>query len=231
MTGKQEFQPGKSQARHRRRIRPMNRVLFFVVVCLFTATQVFGDPVPTITRIGKPPGSAPVSTADTPSGPATPAAKPGPAKPAEQAAEADPKAVAAKRPAVGKPGSAGTVKAAALRLKIVTCGVDRKGRERVSFTFDRPYRPVLKTLPGEKPRIYFDVAGATMDEGVKTQQDGKGPLVRQVRINLDSASGALRAVVELVSQKDYIIRPILYRKENRFLLEIEPKKSRSRLRP
>lgn len=193
----------------------MNRTFFFVVLCLFLVAQAFGGPGHAAAQAGKPPGGAPVSAADSPAGTAAPVVKPG----------------AAKRPAVEKRSPTGGGKTASLRLKSVECGADRKGRERVSFTFDRLYRPVLKTLPGEKPRIYFDVPNASVDPGVQAQQDGKGPLVRQVRISHDSASGSLRAAIELVAEKDYVVRPILYRKENRFLLEIEPKKPRSRHRP
>ncbi|NPU83520.1 MAG: AMIN domain-containing protein [Syntrophaceae bacterium] len=210
----------------------MNRICILLVLCLLTAAQAFGESGRTATEAGKLPGGAPVSTADTPSGTAMPVVKPGPAQPSGRATEAAPKPEAAKRPAVGKPGTAGTVKAVApLRLKSIGCGVDQKGREQVSFIFDRPYRPVLKTLPGEKPRIYFDVSNASVDPGVPSQQDGKGPLIRQVRISHDPASGSMRVAIELVPEKDYIVRPILYRKENRLLLEIEPKKTRSRRRP
>lgn len=209
----------------------MNRTFFFVVLCLFLVAQAFGGPGHAAAQAGKPPGGAPVSAADSPAGTAAPVVKPGTVKSPAQAALPVQQKAAAKRPAVEKRSPTGGGKTASLRLKSVECGADRKGRERVSFTFDRLYRPVLKTLPGEKPRIYFDVPNASVDPGVQAQQDGKGPLVRQVRISHDSASGSLRAAIELVAEKDYVVRPILYRKENRFLLEIEPKKPRSRHRP
>lgn len=205
----------------------MNRIGLFLIFFLFMAVQAFGEPGRTVPETVKPPGSAPVSTEDGP-----PSMKTGHAKPPVQATRADGQKEALKKsaPGKGRPPENGPA-ATPLLLKRIGCEVDQKGRERVSFTFSRPHRPALKTLPGEKPRIYFDVPNASIDPGVPAQQDGKGPLVRQVRISHDPSSGSIRAAIELVPDRDYIVRPIQYRKENRFLLEIEPKKPRSRVRP
>ncbi len=205
----------------------MNRIGLFLILFLFAAVQAFGESGRTVPDAAKPPGSAPVSAADSP-----PAVKTGHAKPAPQAGWNDGQTEALKKSEAGKGSPPGDrPKAAPLLLKSVGCEADPKGRERVSFTFSRPHRPVLRTIPGEKPRIYFDVPNASIDPGVPAQQDGKGPLVRQVRISRDPASGSIRAAVELVPDRDYIVRPIQYRKENRFLLEIEPKKTRPTVRP
>jgi hypothetical protein len=173
-----------------------------------------------------PPGGAPISAADAPPTAAAPSAlkKEGPPGPAPQPAVAIEAAPAKETPAA--PGAKRP-----LLLKSVGIGEGRQGREQVVFTFDRPYRPDLKTLPGERPRIYFDVPGATVDPAVPAHQDGRGPLIRQVRMSVDSTAGSLRVAVELVPDKDYVVRPVLYRKGNRFLLEIEPKPSRPRIRP
>ena len=205
----------------------MNRISLFLILFLFAAGQAFGEPGRTAPEAVKPPGSAPVSAEDCP-----PSMKTGHTKLPAQTTRADTQKEAPKKSTPGKGGPPGDrPKAAPLLLKSVGCEADPKGRERVSFTFSRPHRPVLRTIPGEKPRIYFDVPNASIDPGVPAQQDGKGPLVRQVRISHDPASGSIRAAVELVPHRDYIVRPIQYRKENRFLLEIEPKKPRSAVRP
>lgn|GEM_PF-1999772 len=210
----------------------MIRIVISAALCLLMVAPAFAGPGPAVPGEGNLPGSAPVSATDNLSGavaPVSPAVREKPVARAVRPAEPSkaPEKPAAKSRGPADPGKSGT----AIRLKSITCGVDRRGREQVFFTFNRPYRPVLKTLPGEKPRIYFDIPNGTAEPGVASPLDAKGPLVRQVRFNLDSTAGTLRVAVELVPEKDYVVRPVLYRKENRFLLEIEPKNTRSRVRP
>jgi hypothetical protein len=207
----------------------MTRIVFSAALCLLMAAQAFGSSGPVVPGAGSLPGGAPVSTADNLPGAAAPVSPAVREKPAARAAEPSkaPEKTAAKSRGPADPGKSGTT----IRLKSIECGIDRRGREQVFFTFNRPYRPVLKTLPGEKPRIYFDIPNGTAEPGVASPLDARGPLVRQVRFNLDPTAGTLRVAVELVPEKDYVVRPVLYRKENRFLLEIEPKNTRSRVRP
>lgn len=209
----------------------MTRTCFAAILVLFLAIPVQAGSSPGVPTGGNPPGSAPVSATGATPASDTPVAKPAGEKPVGQVArpvkqEGKGSAGAGKRALAGSREKSGII-----RLKAVTCRVDRKGREQVLLTFSRPYRPALKTLPGEKPRIYFDIPGGVAEPGIVSTLDAPGPLIRQVRIHPDASSGSLRVAVELVPERDYIVRPVVYRKESQLLLEIEPKIARTRVKP
>lgn len=107
-----------------------------------------------------------------------------------------------------------------LEVKNIAVKFGPAGHEKVFIDFNRDVAPELFSIEGKEPRIVIDIKNVSSVRKGLTKINANGKLIRQIRSNLNHASGQLRIVVDLSPSVSYEVEPAFYRAEKIYMLDI-----------
>ena len=92
--------------------------------------------------------------------------------------------------------------------------------ERVCIQFSRFYRPKLRDLEGERPRVFIDIENISRWDGPHQIAVG-GRMILRIRTHLNAKANRLRIVLDLEPSGDYFIDQTYYAAGDIFCISVK----------
>lgn len=102
-------------------------------------------------------------------------------------------------------------------LKDIDVVITPEGKEMVSFWLSGPYPPDIFSLTDKTPAVVCDFPDATLAPEIERSIPVKGRFIQSVRFGIHKGTGPkIRAIIDLVPENRYEIRPVFFKDDNLF---------------
>ncbi|QTA87751.1 SH3 domain-containing protein [Desulfonema magnum] len=107
----------------------------------------------------------------------------------------------------------------AKEIKEIKVDITPGGEEKIVFVLNGFYPPETFVIEESVPKVVCDFFGLRLGSGIRRQTEVNGDLVQKIRIGVHKgAEPKTRVVMDLVSDRDYEVEQIFFRKENLYTL-------------
>lgn len=96
-------------------------------------------------------------------------------------------------------------------VKSIRHRVLSEGKEVLLVEFDRFYVPAVYNIEGNAPMIIMDVTRTSSMKKEWSTIRTEGTLIKKIRVNLNRTSDILRIILDMTPEKDYDIKPTVYK--------------------